>query len=324
MSSSKFSKEIKLFSRMGQRAVFGIEMLKYAEMNSDLMVLTADVSIPAGLDRFRKSYPNNYLDVGIAEQNMIGIAAGLSSEGFQVFTTTYAPFQTLRCLEQIRMDIGEMKNKVCMVGLSSGIVLGMIGTMHCSMEDISIIRSIPNITIVSPADSFELTKLLEASFNYPQSLYIRLTAGSPSPIVYREDYDFKIGKSNTLLNGTDVAIIGIGSILSECISAAKILEVQGISVEVINMHTINPLDNEKLNEIAREKKLLVTVEEHSIIGGLGGSIAEVFSSFKVRPPHLIMGLPHSYENSGIYEEMLKYYELDGESIARKIFDYLEE
>lgn len=321
--TKKISKEIKLFSRMGQRAVFGIEMLKYAEYKENLMVLTADVSIPAGLDRYRHTYPEKFLDVGIAEQNMIGIAAGLSSEGFDVFTTTYAPFHTLRCLEQIRMDIGEMKHKVCMVGLSSGIVLGMIGNMHCSMEDIALIKSIPNITIVSPADSFELTKVLEASFDYPQSLYIRLTAGSPSPIVYREDYNFKIGKSNTLIKGNDIVIIGIGSILAECIKAANQLIDQGISTEVVNMHTINPIDKEKLKEICKTKKLIVTVEEHSVVGGLGGSIAEEISPIKNKPPHLIIGLPHHYNESGIYEEMLKFYRLDGESIANRILNFFE-
>lgn len=318
------SKEMKILSRLGQRAVFGIEMLKYAEDKENLMVLTADVSIPAGLDRYRKLYPDKYLDVGIAEQNMIGIAAGLSSEGFEVFTTTYAPFHTLRCLEQIRMDIGEMKNKVCMVGLSSGIILGMIGNMHCSMEDIALIRAIPNITIVSPADSFELTKVLRASFDYPQSIYIRLTAGAPSPIVYQEEYEFQIGKSNVLRNGNDIAIIGTGSILSQCLKAAEILENKGISSEVINMHTINPLDTEKLLEIMNTKKLIVTVEEHSVVGGLGSSIAEEISLIKNKPPHLIIGLPHNYEESGIYEEMIKYYQLDGDSISERILTFFEE
>lgn len=321
--NKEISKKIKILSRMGQRAVFGIEMLKYAEVNDRLMVLTADVSIPAGLDRYRHSYPDKFLDVGIAEQNMIGIAAGLSSEGFDVFTTTYAPFHTLRCLEQIRMDIGEMKQKVCMVGLSSGIVLGMIGNMHCSMEDIAVIRAIPNITIVSPADSLELVKVLKESFEYPHSLYIRLTAGAPSPIIYTKDYHFEIGKSNVLKNGSDIVIFGIGSILAECLKAANFLEREGISTEVVNMHTINPIDLEKLQDSCETKKLIVTVEEHSIVGGFGSSVAEGISMNKNKPPHLIIGLPHHYNESGIYEEMLKFYQLDGFSIANKIKNFLQ-
>lgn len=321
--NKEISKKIKILSRMGQRAVFGIEMLKYAEVNDRLMVLTADVSIPAGLDRYRHSYPDKFLDVGIAEQNMIGIAAGLSSEEFDVFTTTYAPFHTLRCLEQIRMDIGEMKQKVCMVGLSSGIVLGMIGNMHCSMEDIAVIRAIPNITIVSPADSLELVKVLKESFEYPHSLYIRLTAGAPSPIIYTKDYHFEIGKSNVLKNGSDIVIFGIGSILAECLKAANFLEREGISTEVVNMHTINPIDLEKLQDSCETKKLIVTVEEHSIVGGFGSSVAEGISMNKNKPPHLIIGLPHHYNESGIYEEMLKFYQLDGFSIANKIKNFLQ-
>jgi len=313
---------VKRLARMGQRGTFGMEMLEKAENNDNLIVITADVAIPAGLDRFRKKYPDKFMDVGIAEQNMIGIAAGLASEGFDIYTTTYAPFHTLRCLEQIRMDIAEMKWPVRMVGLSSGVVLGMIGNMHCSFEDIAILRALPNITIISPADSYELVKVLEVLEDYNEPVYLRLTGGAPSPIIYKEDYNFEIGKSVVLNEGNDVSIIAVGTIIEQALEAAKILADKGVSVEVINMHTIRPLDYEMINQTFNSKKLVVSLEEHVTMGGLGGAIAEASSLIPNKAPHLLLGLPSDYSRAGIYEEMLEIYELSAWEISDKIISTL--
>ncbi len=315
-------KNQKMLARLGQRGTFGMVMLEKAKENEHLLVITADVSIPAGLDRFRKQYSDKFIDVGIAEQNMIGIGAGLASEGFDVYTTTYAPFHTLRCLEQIRMDIGEMKHPVRMVGLSSGVVLGMIGNMHCSFEDIAVIRAIPNISIISPADSFELVKVLEALDNYLHPVYLRLTSGAPSPIIYKEDYNFEIGKTISVKNGEDVAIFVTGSIISEAIKAAELLELEGIRVEVINVHTIRPLDIEGIKSCIKNKKLLVSMEEHVIAGGLGSAISEAIALEVKKPPHLMLGLPSDYSKAGIYEEMLDHYGLTANKVAKSIKETL--
>ena len=154
---------IKKWSVIGQRATFGLAALDIAEHNKNLIVITSDVSTSAGLDRFRKKFEHQYIDVGIAEQNLIGVAAGLSSEGYDVVTTTFSPFQILRCCEQIKMNLGYMQHKVCMVGLASGLSLGSLGYSHCSIEDIGILRSIPNIDIISPADGLETIKTLNAA-----------------------------------------------------------------------------------------------------------------------------------------------------------------
>ena len=185
--------KIKLWSSVGSRATFGLVSLELIKNNDKLMIVTADVSTSAGLDRYKK-YPENYIDVGIGEQNMISVASGLSSEGFDVITTTFSPFQTLRCAEQIKVNLGYMKNKVIMVGLASGLVLGTLGFTHCSIEDIGVLRSIPNLTIISPADALETAKAIEASIKHDRSVYIRLTGGSNNPIVYDKDYEFEIGK----------------------------------------------------------------------------------------------------------------------------------
>ena len=153
----------KIWSKIGMRASFGIIAQEIGSTEKELIILTADVSTSAGLDKFKKKFPEKYLDVGIAEQNLIGIASGLASEGFNIITTTFAPFQTMRCCEQIKVNLGYMKQKICMVGLASGLVLGNLGYTHCCIEDIGVLRSIPNISIISPADSGELAKALIAS-----------------------------------------------------------------------------------------------------------------------------------------------------------------
>ena len=156
-------RNIKIWSTIGERATVGIAALELARTIDNLMVLTCDVSTSAGLDRYRKTYPEKYLDLGIAEQNMIGVAAGLASENFNVITTTFAPFQTMRCCEQIKVNLGYMRQKICMVGIASGLALGTLGYTHCCIEDIGTLRSIPGITIISPADSLETVKALEAA-----------------------------------------------------------------------------------------------------------------------------------------------------------------
>ena len=171
-------RNIEIWSRIGSRATFGMVMMELEKNYPNFMVLTCDTSTSAGLDRFRKNVPNKFLEVGIAEQNLIGIASGLASENFKVVTTTFSPFQTMRCCEQIKVNLGYMNHKVCMVGLASGLVLGMLGYTHCCLEDISIMRSITGITVVSPADCGASVKATLAAIEHDQSVYIRLTGGA--------------------------------------------------------------------------------------------------------------------------------------------------
>ena len=220
---------MKMWSRIGSRASFGLTTLELGEKIDELIILTGDTSTSAGLDRFKTSFPEKFLDTGIAEQNMIGIAAGLSSEGFVVITSTFSPFQTMRCCEQIRMNIGYMKHKVCMVGLASGLILGPLGYSHCCIEDVSIMRSIPGITVISQADSGETVKATLAAVNHNESVYIRLTGGSNNPIVYDDDYKFEIGRAVTLREGKDVTIIAAGTMVYISLKTAELLGEKGIS-----------------------------------------------------------------------------------------------
>jgi len=304
-------------SRIGSRAAYGMTLFQLAEDYSDLIVMAADTSTSAGLDRFRKTYPEKYFDAGIAEQNAMGIAAGLASEGMTVALSTFAPFQTMRCCEQIKVNLGYMKHKVLFTGLASGVSLGTLGYTHCCIEDLAIMRAIPNITVISPADCGETAKAVEAALKHKQSVYLRLTGGSPNPPVYMEDYDFEIGKSVTLREGTDIAIIATGSMVYPALKAAEILETSGIDAAVINMHTIKPIDSAAVAAQCATTKLLVTAEEHSVIGGLGSAVAEAKAPLKGAPPHIILGIGDSYDKAGDYHDILAHYGLTAEGIAER-------
>ena len=309
---------MKMWSRIGSRAAYGMAALELGKNYDDLILLTGDTSTSAGLDRFKKTFPEKYLEVGIAEQNMIGIAAGLASEGLQVFTSTFSPFQTMRCCEQIKVNIGYMNHKVCMVGLASGLVLGMLGYTHCCIEDVSIMRSIPGITVVSPADCGATVKAVLAAIEYEQSVYIRLTGGAPNPSVYLDDFDFTFGKANILREGNDLAIIACGTMVNNALEAANLLKNGKIESSVLDMHTIKPIDADIIEEISKSHNLIVTAEEHSIIGGLGSAVSDHLSTLNQKPPLLSIGIPDVYGTAGSYEGLLSKRQLMPEQIANTI------
>ncbi len=306
-----------MWSTIGPRATFGMAALELAKNQKDLMVLTCDVSTSAGLDRFRKTFPDKYIDLGIAEQNMIGVAAGLATENFKVITTTFAPFQTMRCCEQIKVNAGYMKKKICMVGIASGLVLGPLGFTHCCIEDVGVLRSIPGLTIVSPADTLETVKAINQAIELNSPSYIRLTGGSNNPIVNNKDYTFKIGKSIELIKGEDLVIFSSGSMVYTSLQVAKVLKSKKISCRVVNMHTIKPIDQEAI-EKSLSLKLIVSLEEHNIIGGLGSAIAEHKSKFSKSPKQLFLGIKDVYGKGGTYSYLKDIHRLTTEKIVEDI------
>jgi transketolase len=306
------------WSRLGSRGVFGQAILALAEEAPNLMVLSADLGNSSGLDRFKTAYPEKFLNVGIAEQNMIGVAAGFAKEGFDVFATSFAPFISMRASEQIRMNLGYMNLKVKAVAIGSGISMAFLGNSHYGIEDAAVMRSIPNMTVVCPADCAEIVKTVFAAVKYPHPMYIRLTGAANNPIVYTEDYDFEIGKAITLREGSDITIIANGTMVYESLEAAKILELEGVSATVVNMHTIKPLDTSVIDKAVVSSRLIVTVEEHSVVGGLGGAVAEYKTTLRNAPPQLIIGLPDHFGKTGDYKYLLEKYGLVGQQIAQKI------
>lgn len=316
-------KDIKMWSVIGSRATFGIAALEIAKKNKNLITLTCDVSTSAGLDRYRKTLPDQYVDLGIAEQNMIGVAAGLASENFDVITATFAPFQSMRCCEQIKVNIGYMKQNICMVGLASGLVLGPLGYTHCCIEDIGVLRNIPNLTIISPADSLETAKALFEAVNSKKPTYIRLTGSSNNPMVYKKDYNFKIGKSITLNEGKDITIFSSGAMVYQCLEAARLIEKNNISCKVINMHTIKPIDTQSIDSACKESNLIVSVEEHNIIGGLGSAIAEHKATIKNSPKMLILGIKDTYTKGGSYNFLKEKHRLTPSLIVEDILKKIQ-
>lgn len=311
-------KNARFLSMLGHRGTFSIIMTELAEKNKDLIVMTADMGYLTGLDKFKKKYPDQFYNVGIAEQNMIGIAAGLAKGGHTVFTTTYANFITMRSYEQIRLNLGYMKFDVKVVGTGGGLSMGMSGNSHYGLEDMALMRSIPNMMVVSPADGIEIAKTMIAATQYKGPMYIRLTGTLNQPPIYKEDYNFELGKAITLKEGSEIAIIAAGTMVYEALKAAKLLELEGISARVINMHTIKPLDTAIIDKALDETKLIVTVEEHSIVGGLGSAVSEYKSEKSTTVPQQKIGLPDEFGIVGDYEYLLNYYGLTAHQIAENI------
>ena len=311
------------WARLGPRGFFGQAVLEVAGDREDILVMSADLSHSSGLERFKTAHPDRFINAGIAEQNMIGVAAGLAKEGFNVFATSFAPFIAIRASEQVRMNMGYMHLNVKAVSIGAGLCMGFLGNSHFGLEDLSLMRAIPGMTIVSPADCGEVLKTVEAAADFDGPMYIRLTGDGTCMPVYTEDYKFEIGKSITLRDGKDVTLIACGSMVRETLNAADKLAEQGIEATVINMHTIKPLDTAAIDQAIKNTPALVTVEEHTVIGGLGSTVAEYMAPLKDRIPHLSIGLPDAYVKTGSYRYMLEQQGLLGPSIAGKITSFLK-
>lgn len=284
-------KNARMLSMLGQRgSIFGVALPEIAARRDDLLVLTADLALLSGLGKFQTQHPDKILNLGIAEQNMVGVAAGLAKEGNCVFVTTYATFLTMRAYEQIRNNLGYMKFNVKLVGASAGLVMGMSGNTHYALEDLAIMRVIPNMTVLSPADGAEALKMAHAVCDLDGPVYIRLTGGLNCPVVHKEEYDFKIGRAEKLREGSDLVLVACGTMVFESLKAAELLSQRGLNTTVINMATLKPLDTNALDQVFAAHKAVVTVEEHSRLGGLGSAVAEYKSGLKTAPPQLMLGL----------------------------------
>ncbi len=314
---------IKYWSEIGPRGAFGQAMMDIGENTDDVVVLTADLSDATRITTFKQKYPHKFFNVGIAEQNLIGIAAGMALAGKTVIATTFAAFAAMRCCEQVRTDVGYQKANVKILGADGGVVMGTLGNTHYAVEDISIMRGCPNITILSPADGLEIIKATWASVKFKGPVYLRLTGGRNNPIAYRKDYDFEIGKAVTMTEGKDVAIIATGTLVAISMEAAELLKKKGIAARVINMHTIKPIDEDAIKRAVKETKLIVSAEEHSILGGLGAAVAEVMAEQGNAPKLVRVGLPDSFGPIGTYEEQMERYNLTSKYISDTIIKNLK-
>lgn len=308
------SRNARAWARMGTRAVYGLAFSEFAKEDSEMMALSADLGRSSGLSRFGEEYPDQLLNTGIAEQNMVGVAAGFARMGFKVFASTFAPFASMRASEQVRMNMGYMQESVNLVALGSGLAMGFLGNSHYGLEDVSVMRSIPNMTIISPCDCVEIFKTIEAAAEFKGPTYIRLTGAINVPMVYKDDYEFEIGKAVWVQEKQDINIIAVGSMVGQALKACKTLEEEGIQVGLLNCHTIKPLDENAVREVLNTSKTAFVIEEHTELGGLGSAVSEIFTKNPTKCQVVLHGIKDKFVSTGDYDYALKTNKLDGESI----------
>ncbi|HWR22115.1 MAG TPA: transketolase C-terminal domain-containing protein [Feifaniaceae bacterium] len=320
----EFTKEqVQKLSQLGSRGSFGEAMMEIGAANDDVFVMTADLGDATRVSQFGRAYPEKYLNIGICEQNLVGAAAGMALGGRTVVATTFAAFAAMRACEQVRTDMGYMRANVKLIGADGGVVMGTLGNTHYAVEDIGCLRSCPYLTILSPADGVEIVKATFAAVEMQGPVYLRLTGAAGLPIVYEEDFNYEIGRAVTVKEGGDVALIATGSMVYYSLEAAKLLAKKGISARVVDMHTIKPLDEEAVRKAVKETGLIVTVEEHNILGGLGAAVAEVVAGAGNAPKLVRIGLPDSFGPIGTYQCQLKRYGLTAQDIAEKVLQGLK-
>lgn len=312
----------RVVSRLGQAgSVFGLALPEYMSKHGGVKVVSADMSRPAGLDRFKNQYPNDFYNTGIAEQNMLGVAAGLASEGYTTVAEAQACFLSMRSFEQVRQYMGYMQFPMVCVGINSGFSLTFFGNSHYAIEDMAIMRAIPNVIVLSASDASMAVTLFEKALDMHAPIYLRLSGGLNAPIVYNAQPDMRIGGANVLLEGKDVVLLATGSMVHNAMQTAKLLSLQGVEAKVVDMYSIKPI-NKELIENATKSKLIVTIEEHNIVGGLGGAVAEVLAESASSVKLLRLGIVDKYAQVGDYHYLLYQNRLVPELIAEDILAHL--
>ena len=307
--------------KIATRESYGNALAELGAQNPNIVVLDADLAGATKTGVFKKAFPERHIDCGIAEGNMMGVAAGLATCGKIPFASSFAMFAAGRAFEQVRNSIGYPHLNVKIGATHAGISVGEDGATHQCNEDIAIMRTIPGMTIICPADDVEARAAVKAAAEYVGPVYMRFGRLAVPVINDEANYKFEIGKGITLKEGKDVTIIATGLEVNESLEAAKLLEADGISAEVINIHTIKPLDKELVVASAKKTGKVVTVEEHSVIGGLGGAVAEALSE-EAPTKMLRVGMMDKFGQSGPAKALIEYYGLDGKSIYEKVKAFL--
>ncbi len=314
---------ISKWTRAGMRKSFGLQLSELAGVHENLIALTADVASSSSLNVFAEKFPERFFNLGVSEQNMIGVASGLAKENNNVFVCTFAPFVSMRAYEAIKILVCYMNLNVKIIALSSGFSLGVQGNTHYCFEDISLMRTLPNMKIFSPADVLEEAAILEHTANLNTPAFVRLTGLDGTPGIFKSDPDFIEGELKIIRepeNNKDVAIISTGSVINECVRAARALKRENISCAVFNASTLKPFDDKKLKEISREYKIILTVEEHFLSGGLGGIVSEILAgdNEKQNARLIRLGIDDKFPLAGNYANMLEKSGLNANGIINAI------
>ena len=303
-------------AEVATREAYGRTLVELGKQNKDIVVLDADLSRSTMTYLFAREFPERFFDCGLEEQNMVGIAAGLAAAGKTVFASTFAVFAACRCFDQLRMCISQPKLNVKIAATHSGITVGEDGTSHHAIEDLALYCALPGFTVVVPADAIEAVEAIRTAVATSGPFYIRLSRPK-TPLVYSEDYRFTLGKAVVLKQGKDATIIATGIMVARALEAAKMLSGQGINCGVINIHTLNPLDEEAIVKAASETGAIVVAEEHLAQGGLGSRVAPVVAREKPVPMRFV-NLKDRYALSASSEELLQKHGLTAEDIAQAV------
>lgn len=306
--------------KIATRESYGNALVELGKEHEDVIVLDADLAAATKTGIFKKAFPDRHVDCGIAECNMMGIAAGLSTCGMVPFASTFAMFAAGRAYEQVRNSIGYPKLNVKIGATHAGISVGEDGATHQCLEDLALMREIPGMVVLNPSDDIEARACVKAAYEHQGPVYMRFGRLAAPVINDRPDYHFELGKGVLLKEGLDVTLVATGLMVSEALEAAKQLENHGISCEVINIHTIKPLDEALILASAKKTQAVVTVEEHSTIGGLGSAVADTLSE-QLPTKLLKIGVRDVFGESGPAVELLHKYGLDAEGIATKVADF---
>jgi transketolase len=294
--------------------VFAETLENLARQDNSLFIVTSDSRGSGKLTNFCKNLPNQVVETGIAEQNLVGVAAGLASTGKKVFAVSPASFLTARSLEQIKNDVAYSDNPVKLVGISAGVSYGALGLTHHSLHDLAVLQAIHNITIIVPADNFETTHAIQAAVTHLHPVYLRF-GKSPMPHVHEPNSTFEIGKAIVLSEGSDITFVAIGETVPRALMASYLLEEKGISCGVISMHTLKPLDTQAVFHAASHTRAMITVEEHSVFGGLGSSVASFLMQAGVHLPFKIVAIPDEYIVTGSQQDIFTHYGITQEGLT---------
>jgi len=302
-------------NKIPNRQVICDTLIEYGKLDRDIVVLTSDSRGSASMVAFAKELPQQLIEVGIAEQNLVGMAAGLAASGKKPYVTSPACFLSMRSAEQVKVDVAYSKTNVKLIGISGGVSYGALGMSHHSLQDIAVMRAIPGIAILLPADRFETRQAIKALLNYEGAVYVRIGRNAVPDVYESEEFDFQLGKAVTMSEGNDITIIATGETVKVAVDSAAELKTMGIGCRVLNMHTIKPLDEEAIIKAAKETGRIITIEEHSIFGGLGSAVAEVVTQNHPVPLKII-GILDEPAIPGKSQEVFEHYGLSTANIKK--------
>ena len=312
-------------NKIANRQAIGDTLIACGKINPNVLVLTSDSRGSASMVKFAEALPKQLVEVGIAEQNLVGVAAGLAHSGKKPFVASPACFLSMRSIEQIKVDVAYSKTNVKLIGISGGISYGALGTSHHSVQDLAVTRAIPGLDVMMPADRHEAEKMIEALVEHERPAYIRVGRNPVEDCYLSKDYDFEIGKAVEMTSGTDLTLVATGETVRIALDAARELEAEGIHARVLNFHTIKPLDEGAIVRAAKETGYIITIEEHSIYGGLGAAVAEVV--VQNHPVQMkLIGIPDEPAIAGKSDEVFEHYDLNVasiKSIAKKWMNGIE-